>query len=93
MARGYFYAPTVLADVPEGARALGEEIFGPVAPIATFASEEQALAAANRTEYGLVAYLYTRDLARAFRMAEGIETGMVASTRASSQTPPRPSGE
>jgi len=74
---GYFFEPTVLTDVPDDARLLGEEIFGPVAPIATFSSEEQALAAANRTEYGLVAYVYTRDLSRAFRVAEGIETGMV----------------
>ncbi len=74
---GYFFQPTVLSGVPEDARLLGEEIFGPVAPIATFADEQQALAAANRTEYGLVSYIYTRDLARAFRMAEGIETGMV----------------
>jgi succinate-semialdehyde dehydrogenase / glutarate-semialdehyde dehydrogenase len=74
---GYFFAPTVLAGVPEDARLLREEIFGPVAPIATFSSEEQALAAANLTEYGLVAYVYTRDLQRAFRVVEGIETGMV----------------
>jgi succinate-semialdehyde dehydrogenase/glutarate-semialdehyde dehydrogenase len=74
---GYFYEPTVLADVPEDARLLREEIFGPVAPIATFSTEQQALAAANLTEYGLVAYVYTRDLARAFRVCEGIETGMV----------------
>ncbi len=75
--RGYFYAPTVLADVPEDARVLSEEIFGPVAPIATFSSEEEAVHAANRTEFGLVAYVYTRDLARAFRVCEGIETGMI----------------
>ena len=74
---GYFYEPTVLHGVPADARMLAEEIFGPVAPIATFDSEEQAIAAANRTEYGLVAYLYTRDLARAFRVAESIETGMI----------------
>jgi succinate-semialdehyde dehydrogenase/glutarate-semialdehyde dehydrogenase len=74
---GYFFEPTVLTDVPEDARLLREEIFGPVAPIATFSSEAEALAAANRTEYGLVAYVYTRDLQRAFRVAEGIETGMV----------------
>jgi succinate-semialdehyde dehydrogenase / glutarate-semialdehyde dehydrogenase len=74
---GYFFEPTVLADVPDDARLLSEEIFGPVAPIATFSTEEQALQAANRTEYGLVAYVYTRDLSRAFRVAEGIETGMV----------------
>jgi succinate-semialdehyde dehydrogenase/glutarate-semialdehyde dehydrogenase len=74
---GYFFEPTVLADVAEGSRLLSEEIFGPVAPIATFSTEKQALAAANLTEYGLVAYVYTRDLARAFRVCEGIETGMV----------------
>jgi succinate-semialdehyde dehydrogenase/glutarate-semialdehyde dehydrogenase len=75
--RGYFFEPTVLAGVPEDARVLSEEIFGPVAPVASFSSEEQALAAANRTEYGLVAYVYTRDLNRALRVSEGIETGMV----------------
>jgi succinate-semialdehyde dehydrogenase/glutarate-semialdehyde dehydrogenase len=74
---GYFYAPTVLDAVPPNARLLAEEIFGPVAPIATFTSEEEALEAANRTEYGLVAYLYTRDLDRALRVAEGLQTGMV----------------
>jgi succinate-semialdehyde dehydrogenase/glutarate-semialdehyde dehydrogenase len=74
---GYFFAPTVLAGVSGESRVLREEIFGPVAPIATFSSEEQAIAAANRTEYGLVAYVYTRDLSRAFRVCEGIETGMV----------------
>jgi succinate-semialdehyde dehydrogenase / glutarate-semialdehyde dehydrogenase len=74
---GYFFAPTVLSGVAEESRVLREEIFGPVAPIATFATEEQALAAANLTEYGLVAYVYTRDLARAFRVCESIETGMI----------------
>jgi succinate-semialdehyde dehydrogenase / glutarate-semialdehyde dehydrogenase len=74
---GYFFEPTVLVDVAEDARMLSEEIFGPVAPITTFSSDEQALAAANRTEFGLVAYVYTRDLERAFRICEGIETGMV----------------
>ena len=75
--RGYFFAPTVLDAVPEGARLLSEEIFGPVAPIATFSADAEALQAANRTEYGLVAYLYTRDLSRAFRVCEGLEAGMV----------------
>jgi succinate-semialdehyde dehydrogenase/glutarate-semialdehyde dehydrogenase len=74
---GYFFAPTVLSSVAGDSRVLREEIFGPVAPIATFSTEEQALAAANLTEYGLVAYVYTRDLSRAFRVCEGIETGMV----------------
>ena len=74
---GHFYPPTVLADVPDDARLLAEEIFGPVAPIATFADEDEAIAAANRTEYGLVAYVYTRDLDRALRVIERLETGMV----------------
>jgi succinate-semialdehyde dehydrogenase/glutarate-semialdehyde dehydrogenase len=74
---GYFYRPTVLSEVPTDSRLLSEEIFGPVAPIVGFESEEEALEAANTTEYGLVAYLFTRDLNRALRVAEGLETGMV----------------
>ncbi len=74
---GHFYAPTVIDRVPPDARLLAEEIFGPVAPVATFATEEQAIAAANDTEYGLVAYLYTRDLARALRVSEALQVGMV----------------
>jgi succinate-semialdehyde dehydrogenase/glutarate-semialdehyde dehydrogenase len=74
---GHFYKPTVLVDVPDGARLLKEEIFGPVAPIKAFASEEEAIAAANDTEFGLVAYLYTADVKRALRVVERIETGMV----------------
>jgi succinate-semialdehyde dehydrogenase/glutarate-semialdehyde dehydrogenase len=74
---GYFYAPTVLAGVPPGARLLKEEIFGPVAPVTAFASEQEALAAANDTEFGLVAFVYTRDLGRALRVVEGLQTGMV----------------
>jgi succinate-semialdehyde dehydrogenase / glutarate-semialdehyde dehydrogenase len=67
----------VLADIPDDARVLKEEIFGPVAPVKVFSSEEQAIAWANDTEYGLVAYVYTRDLGRAFRVIEGLETGMI----------------
>jgi succinate-semialdehyde dehydrogenase/glutarate-semialdehyde dehydrogenase len=74
---GYFYAPTVLSQVPPDARLLEEEIFGPVAPIATFSDDEDALRQANRTQYGLVAYAYTRDLDRAFHVMEGLDTGMV----------------
>ena len=87
---GYFYPPTVLADVPADARLLAEEIFGPVAPIATFATEEEAIAAANDTEYGLVAYVFTRDLDAPARL-ERSRPAWSASTRASSPTPPRPS--
>jgi succinate-semialdehyde dehydrogenase/glutarate-semialdehyde dehydrogenase len=74
---GYFYDPTVLADVPEGAEMLKEEIFGPVAPVKGFADEDEAIAAANDTEYGLVAYVYTSNLKRALRVVERLETGMV----------------
>ena len=74
---GYFYRPTVLDDVPRDATLLKEEIFGPVAPVASFGSEEDAVSAANDTEYGLVAYVYTNDLKRALRVCEGLQTGMV----------------
>ena len=74
---GYFYEPTVLGDVTPDARVLKEEIFGPVAPVIGFDSEEDAIAAANDTEYGLVGYVFTRDLKRALRVVEGLETGMV----------------
>jgi succinate-semialdehyde dehydrogenase / glutarate-semialdehyde dehydrogenase len=74
---GYFYEPTVLADVPDDARLLGEEIFGPVAPVRGFASDEEAIAAANDTEYGLVAYVFTQDINRAFKVIEGLDTGMI----------------
>ncbi|MCW3067877.1 MAG: Aldehyde Dehydrogenase [Solirubrobacterales bacterium] len=89
---GYFYEPTVLVDVPDDARLLREEIFGPVAPVATFTSEEQALSAANRTEYGLVAYVYTRDLNRAIRVSEGIESGMVGLNQGVVSNPAAPFG-
>src|SRR5688572_20679860 len=74
---GYFYEPTVLSGVPDDARVLKEEIFGPVAPVASFGDEEAAIAAANDTEFGLVAYVFTSDLKRAFRVCEALETGMI----------------
>ncbi|MCV7170477.1 NAD-dependent succinate-semialdehyde dehydrogenase [Mycobacterium manitobense] len=78
---GNFYPATVLADVPADARILKEEVFGPVAPITGFDTEEEGIAAANDTEYGLAAYVYTRSLDRALRVAEGIESGMVGVNR------------
>jgi succinate-semialdehyde dehydrogenase / glutarate-semialdehyde dehydrogenase len=75
--RGYFYEPTVLGDVPPNARLLSEEIFGPVAPVTSFESEEDAIKAANNTEYGLVAYVFTSNFKRAIRVIEGLDTGMV----------------
>jgi succinate-semialdehyde dehydrogenase / glutarate-semialdehyde dehydrogenase len=89
---GYFFQPTVITEVPDDARVLAEEIFGPVAPVARFSTEEQALQAANRTEYGLVAYVYTRDLARALRVSEGIETGMVGLNQGIVSNPAAPFG-
>ncbi|MCW2819620.1 MAG: gabD3, partial [Marmoricola sp.] len=74
---GYFFEPTVLTGITADARLLKEEIFGPVAPIATFTTEDEAVAAANDTEYGLVSYLFTRDLARGLRVSERLETGMI----------------
>jgi succinate-semialdehyde dehydrogenase / glutarate-semialdehyde dehydrogenase len=90
--RGYFYEPTVLADVPPDARVLKEEIFGPVAPVASFDSEAAAVAAANDTEYGLVSYVYTNDLKRAFRVVEGLQTGMVGLNQGMVSNPAAPFG-
>ncbi len=74
---GYFYQPTVLEGIQAGTRLLTEEIFGPVAPVSTFSSEEEAIRAANATEYGLSAYMFTSNLKRALRVAEALETGMI----------------
>jgi succinate-semialdehyde dehydrogenase/glutarate-semialdehyde dehydrogenase len=90
--RGYFYEPTVITDVPSDAKLLKEEIFGPVAPVAGFGSEEEAVAAANDTEYGLVAYVYTRDIKRALRVCEGLQTGMVGLNQGMVSNPAAPFG-
>ncbi|MFC0358592.1 NAD-dependent succinate-semialdehyde dehydrogenase [Kytococcus schroeteri] len=74
---GSWYAPTVLADVPAGARLLAEEVFGPVAPMHVVDTEEEALAAANDTEFGLVGFVYSRDVSRLMRFSAGLQTGMV----------------
>ena len=74
---GYFYNPTVLTDIPDDAELLHEEIFGPVAPVKGFVDEDEAITAANDTEYGLVAYVFTNDLKRALRVCEKLETGMI----------------
>ncbi len=89
---GWFYAPTVLSDVPQGARCLTEEIFGPVAPVVTFATEAEAIAAANSTEYGLVGYVFTRDLSRALRVGEALEFGMVGVNQGIVSNPAAPFG-
>ena len=90
--KGYFYPPTVLVDVPDGAKMLDEEIFGPVAAIQSFTSEQDAIRRANDTIYGLVAYLYTRDLARGMRVSEQLECGMVGLNRGLVSDPAAPFG-
>jgi succinate-semialdehyde dehydrogenase / glutarate-semialdehyde dehydrogenase len=89
---GYFFAPTVLADVPPDADVNRVEIFGPVAPITTFTSEEEAVERANATEYGLTAYVYTRDLARTIRLAESLAFGMVGVNSGLVSNPAAPFG-
>jgi succinate-semialdehyde dehydrogenase/glutarate-semialdehyde dehydrogenase len=89
---GYFYPPTVLADVPAGARVLREEIFGPVAPVVTFENDDQAIRLANDTVYGLVSYVFTESLRRGVRYAEALETGMVGLNKGVVSTPAAPFG-
>ena len=89
---GWFYQPTVLLDVPADSAINTEEIFGPVAPITTFSTEEEAVAAANATEYGLASYVYTRDLSRTIRMAESLDFGMVGVNTGLISNPAAPFG-
>jgi succinate-semialdehyde dehydrogenase/glutarate-semialdehyde dehydrogenase len=89
---GFYYDPTVLIDVPPSAPILREEIFGPVAPIVTFTDEAEAIRLANDTEYGLVSYVYTRDLARGLRVSEAMESGMVGLNRGLVSDPAAPFG-
>src|SRR4029079_18177771 len=89
---GYFFDPTVLAGVTSDSRLLKEEIFGPVAPVISFDDEDAAIAAANDTEYGLVAYVYTSHIKRAFRVVEKLETGMVGLNQGLVSNPAAPFG-
>jgi succinate-semialdehyde dehydrogenase/glutarate-semialdehyde dehydrogenase len=91
-APGYFYAPTVLTDVPANAAILRAEIFGPVAPVVTWRDEAELVALANESEAGLAAYVYSRDLKRALRLAERLETGMVGVNRGVVSDPATPFG-
>jgi succinate-semialdehyde dehydrogenase / glutarate-semialdehyde dehydrogenase len=90
--QGWYYPPTVLSDVQPAAAILREEIFGPVAPIVTFTDEAEAVRLANDTEFGLVAYLYTGDLARGLRVSEALEAGMVGLNRGLVSDPAAPFG-
>jgi succinate-semialdehyde dehydrogenase/glutarate-semialdehyde dehydrogenase len=89
---GYFYAPTVLAQVPDDALCLSEEIFGPVAPVRRFRTEDEVVAQANATEYGLVAYVFTKDLSRGLRVGERLESGMIGLNRGVVSDPAAPFG-
>ncbi|MFI1564468.1 NAD-dependent succinate-semialdehyde dehydrogenase [Streptomyces sp. NPDC020490] len=89
---GHFHPATVLTDVPDDARILHEEVFGPVAPLTTFTDEDEMLARANATVHGLASYVYSRDLARALRLAERLEAGMVGLNRGLLSDPAAPFG-
>jgi succinate-semialdehyde dehydrogenase/glutarate-semialdehyde dehydrogenase len=89
---GWYYTPTVLSNVPQTARVFREEIFGPVAPVFGFSDDEQAVAMANDTEYGLVAYVYARDVSRALLACERLETGMVGLNQGIISNPAAPFG-
>ena len=89
---GHFYAPTVLADVPRDARLLREEIFGPVAPIVAVDSDDEAIELANDTEFGLMAYVYSRDIGRALKAVERIDSGMVGLNTGIVSNPAAPFG-
>jgi succinate-semialdehyde dehydrogenase/glutarate-semialdehyde dehydrogenase len=89
---GYFYPPTVLDRVQPGSAMLAEEVFGPVAPVMTFSDDDEALALANDTEHGLVAFVFSRDLRRAMAVGEQIETGMVGLNRGVVSDPAAPFG-
>ncbi len=90
--RGYFYPATVLTNVPDSADLLHEEIFGPVASIQTFKTEDEVIKRANATEYGLVAYLYTKDLSRGLRVSEQLDFGMIGLNRGVVSDPAAPFG-
>lgn len=89
---GFFYEPTVLSQVPASARCLSEEIFGPVAPVCTFADEAEVVRRANATQYGLVGYVYTRDHARVIRVAESLDFGMIGVNTGIVSNPAAPFG-
>ena len=89
---GYFYRPTVLADVPVNARLQKEEIFGPVAPLTAFETEDDAVRMANDTEFGLVSYVFTKDLSRALRVSERLEAGMIGLNQGIVSNPAAPFG-
>ena len=89
---GFYYPPTVLSGVSPDAEIMNDEIFGPVAPVVMFDTEDEAIAAANAPEYGLIAYVYTEDLRKGLRVSEKIESGMVGLNRGLASDPAAPFG-
>ncbi|MET0743861.1 MAG: aldehyde dehydrogenase family protein, partial [Microvirga sp.] len=89
---GFYYPPTVLSRVPAGAEIIQEEIFGPIAPIASFKTEDEVIRLANDTEFGLISYVYTRDLAKGLRVSSKLESGMVGLNRGIVSDPAAPFG-
>jgi succinate-semialdehyde dehydrogenase/glutarate-semialdehyde dehydrogenase len=90
--KGFFFEPTLLTDVPDNADVLNGEIFGPIAPIQRFSTIDEAIAKANATPYGLIAYIYTRDLAKGLDVAEQIDSGMIGLNRGVVSDPAAPFG-
>jgi len=90
--RGYFFEPTVITDVPMNARVMSEEVFGPVAPISTFSTEDEVVRKANGTEYGLASYVFTTDLGRVIRVSEALEYGMIGINQGIISNPAAPFG-
>jgi succinate-semialdehyde dehydrogenase / glutarate-semialdehyde dehydrogenase len=90
--QGYYFQPTVIADVDPQAQVFTEEIFGPIAPIASFSDEQEAVAMANSTPYGLAAYVYTSNIQRCFRVVEALEFGMVGLNQGTVSNPAAPFG-
>ena len=90
--KGFYYLPTVLVNVPADARMAHEEIFGPVAPLSIFETEAEAIERANDTEYGLAAYIYTKDISKGMRVASRVESGMIGLNRGLVSDPAAPFG-
>jgi succinate-semialdehyde dehydrogenase / glutarate-semialdehyde dehydrogenase len=90
--KGFFFQPTLLVDVPDDANVLNDEIFGPIAPLQRFSTPEEMIAKANSTPYGLISYVYTRDVARGLAVAEKIESSMVGLNRGVVSDPAAPFG-
>lgn len=89
---GFYFEPTVITEVAEGNPILNREVFGPIAPVVSFSTEDEAIALANDTIFGLASYLYTADLARGLRVSEALETGMIGVNRGLISDPAAPFG-